>query len=1097
MFATAQKQQTLQQSLDYTMGNEPGKSANTTNNQNTLGDGNVSRKYSEIPSLQSQLNCCPAYDPTRPAAIHDRPSSGFGVPSKNSQSSDPKPMERTYDNKSLTELRQLAKGALLSLVPHKILYPELLKEGVCPQVLQELYGELGLKTEDPSQGQRAVPHDTGSSMPAQQSSLGTQEYQATAPSTETVSQSLSHPVSSAGPGPSALTPQPEAVPSPAVLDVRKQQSAPSPSLERKDRIAQLLAAKTGRQTSSPTAASSTQQHEQPILVPATRSVGMTDSQDSSVPRSPHEVQQEPVAASQPAPLFSKGKTQTDVLKQKMEQLKRETQVRNEARAFQSTQSDLAMSNDKSTVRNYGDQPPITSMIPGLFMSTAEPSGSDEVPEYGPEASKDDTEMTGVLDAVHVGRPSLPLSKVTSSPPPVLPAKRPSDSDTIAAEQPARTKLRPAPSTTHAGDEDIYRSEGEIIEEPESDAVAMGSESESQEHQEDYEQPSGFPRLGTSVAKKPESQTQPLLGPSQNSTANDSGSGELYRAKQTEIEAMRRKIAELEQRNKLKRSRSQMETPVSSNPPTPPVMGEDHQMSSSPVLQPSSQNGPNSSSNQLQRQPQGPRPISKLTPAQLAARAANLKADLLRQRAQRQQVLQEGLPDLNAEVKKTEARLENARSELARVRVEAENYRAGLERSVKLENELMEEVAHLEKQLQEGHAGQKQFSDELQQINLEKLAEAQGTPTQEVSDSLSHPRPLTNAATTQSLPGSSHVGDSDNRDATPLNPFSQPLSQSISAESVASVQPTATEEVSDLNGENVENKSPNFVTLQGSSHKETESVDPYDAPGDQVHAAEMEISPEPEEFSTIHQIEPEVLGTSQPSNDSVDMDGESNGSASMSDSGSDEEDYEPADAGIDQPTQQSDDEEYDPEKGPMESVTPTTGLGGEEDFYEPSENIDAVEPVAAPGGADASNPNGAMPSPGEVATPVDDIQAVSEVPINTNDDLESAPQLTEADPMVKTQPVQPSDETGTQAFLDGNSPPSPHYVPYRTPLSAFKTYRFHSDFHDTVKTGYRSLTYSNNIDPSRPLCPTELSGEACNDPRCEEQHFSQLGLPGML
>ena len=71
----------------------------------------------------------------------------------------------------------------------------------------------------------------------------------------------------------------------------------------------------------------------------------------------------------------------------------------------------------------------------------------------------------------------------------------------------------------------------------------------------------------------------------------------------------------------------------------------------------------------------------------------------------------------------------------------------------------------------------------------------------------------------------------------------------------------------------------------------------------------------------------------------------------------------------------------------------------------------------------------------------------------------------------------------------------HFTPYESPLSILKSFRFNPRFTEVVAGGYRSLTYSNKIDPRRPLCPTEASGGICTDPKCEEQHFRQMTLPG--
>ena len=47
--------------------------------------------------------------------------------------------------KSPSQMRELAKGALLSLAPHGIRYPDLVREGVDRDLLQQLYEEIGIK----------------------------------------------------------------------------------------------------------------------------------------------------------------------------------------------------------------------------------------------------------------------------------------------------------------------------------------------------------------------------------------------------------------------------------------------------------------------------------------------------------------------------------------------------------------------------------------------------------------------------------------------------------------------------------------------------------------------------------------------------------------------------------------------------------------------------------------------------------------------------------------------------------------------------------------------------------------------------------------
>lgn len=82
-------------------------------------------------------------------------------------------------------------------------------------------------------------------------------------------------------------------------------------------------------------------------------------------------------------------------------------------------------------------------------------------------------------------------------------------------------------------------------------------------------------------------------------------------------------------------------------------------------------------------------------------------------------------------------------------------------------------------------------------------------------------------------------------------------------------------------------------------------------------------------------------------------------------------------------------------------------------------------------------------------------------------------------------------------LSVDSPKRRTYVPYESPLTMFKAYRFHPEYSKTVSNGFSSLTYSHTIDPKgNPFCETELSQGMCNDPTCEFQHFGKVGLTGM-
>lgn len=70
-----------------------------------------------------------------------------------------------------------------------------------------------------------------------------------------------------------------------------------------------------------------------------------------------------------------------------------------------------------------------------------------------------------------------------------------------------------------------------------------------------------------------------------------------------------------------------------------------------------------------------------------------------------------------------------------------------------------------------------------------------------------------------------------------------------------------------------------------------------------------------------------------------------------------------------------------------------------------------------------------------------------------------------------------------------------FVPYESPLRKFKSYRYHPEYSKDVSGGFRSMTYSHQIDPEKPICRFEAAGGTCNDDECDNQHFRGMGLDG--
>ena len=70
-----------------------------------------------------------------------------------------------------------------------------------------------------------------------------------------------------------------------------------------------------------------------------------------------------------------------------------------------------------------------------------------------------------------------------------------------------------------------------------------------------------------------------------------------------------------------------------------------------------------------------------------------------------------------------------------------------------------------------------------------------------------------------------------------------------------------------------------------------------------------------------------------------------------------------------------------------------------------------------------------------------------------------------------------------------------FVPYESPLKHFKSYRYHPNFAQDVSSGFLSMTYSHQIDPTKELCTNEASGEPCSDANCPFQHYRDMEISG--
>lgn len=489
---------------------------------------------------------------------------------------------------------------------------------------------------------------------------------------------------------------------------------------------------------------------------------------------------------------------------------------------------------------------------------------------------------------------------------------------------------------------------------------------------------------------------------------------------------------------------------------------------------------------------------KVNTDKLKARMAALKAETERKNA-RVKMLQDGMPMLDAEVTRTRERLQMQQDRLGEVRKNIADQVIELDRVRDEENRLMQEIDRLQNQLADGEQGQQQFSNELNSLsdqattdvplssptpvtnNMPPIEDQQGND--EAENNLS---PSASLNTSTTLPGLTMHEDQKERtkgetpearrSETEYSPEQEDLDRQLNSEVVITL-------------DRVQDEVPDQQVI--SDVDDQHSTQPY--PGNVVqNESQLSTTATPSEDGAIGDDEGEEddrMSIDEISNADTD------GSASMSDSGS--EDYEPK-THVNVPRQEGSEEgeEYEPaEATPYQQLTEA-----ENDEYEPADHMQhpratTIEPEAVFSPLVSAAPTevstAVRPSPAAEAleAPQDGqetpLEAEPVLPADRDKGLTRNQEAVSAEPLV------------LEPLADASKPAVQLYVPYQSPLAILKSFRFNPQFDDVVKGGYRSLTYSNNIDSKKPICATELQGEQCSADNCgkDYQHFGSMTLSG--
>lgn len=510
--------------------------------------------------------------------------------------------------KSPVQLRLQAQGALLSLAPHNIRYEELVREGINPVILRQLYEDVGIKVQAP------LSDTKKHGLPKPEEPIVNQIQSAAVQST-----SFTDSVDPAQRQVSKAGNDNEKQPSPVGPSSSASQQDAGKPMERKEVIARMLAAK------------------------AAKAPGPSPSPQANVskemPVEPVSISSELPAKEKDVPVREKNKAQTELARKRIEELKKQGLMRNQqkpqADSIPQEQPQRSEAIEQALappsvipVRNQHplpERPPQPEAppgrLPGLFMTD-----SGQLP--APESHA--TPMQGLaLD-------STPQPRVSQR-------KRPRASDFDEPSNPPREGF--VQGAANAVPEEklvIDISDDEFYGDGENDHMDLETPADLAQSSDSFVN-SLDPSGSTSVAPR----------------VNDQ---EHIRKKDLEIQEMHRKIAELEQRKKTKLTTSRTQSPrgpdsltvsLPDNPSgtdfqsniysteSPPVNNDSDTMHTVPdtVHATSGQDG----------HPESPQPIdlASMNLTQLA---------VMRSKILRKKEIELGLPGLDAEIKSSEAKL---------------------------------------------------------------------------------------------------------------------------------------------------------------------------------------------------------------------------------------------------------------------------------------------------------------------------------------------------------------------------------------------------------------------------------------------------------
>ncbi|OBT77637.1 hypothetical protein VF21_03710 [Pseudogymnoascus sp. 05NY08] len=555
-------------------------------------------------------------------------------------------------------------------------------------------------------------------------------------------------------------------------------------------------------------------------------------------------------------------------------------------------------------------------------------------------------------------------------------------------------------------------------------------------------------------------------PSHQAPQRTSTRPEDLKKKEFEIQEMRRKIAEAEQRKKAKLVASGSQTPMNkTSTPIEDRSAKDANISNKIHTSVHIERLINDASRRIEEEQE------KLARAQALEEhsAEDLKLRESEQRRQRRARIAADLPVVDAEVQESQRRLAGLREEM-------ENLELAVQKRLEEKRRLAEEMEKLSHEVDDQLEAQK---DQLMSLTADMAMGQEG-------DSQVLPEPV-DAASFPVNPDPETVADQEDISMSDYQPSSEsPASQErTTTEGLASKEPSlppAEEESAgsqpqlhdsiseELPPSNLPDGQSSEAIMAGLPLKPRSEQDAADAADTNIMEpwasqptlqAQDQLQTPPMDLNIDDTNPP----SQQDTEDEVDME------ESIAD---DAESMQSKDMEIDEPYPPDHDSIIDiqgqnppvPESLGLESNLASTA-DGDSDIYEPPE----ATPPSSSELIAANSPPFSPQSPESTQDAPSTDQEMSLAPLEGS-----------------TEPAEPDETQRAPAQKS-------FFTPYESPLKRFKAYRFHPEFTKQVPGGYKSLTYSNNIDDSKELCRFELAGGVCNDVSCEFQHFRDIVLPG--